>query len=66
MAGTREGGLKTRKKMIERYGEDFFKKIGAEGGRNGTTGGFYARRDLASSAGRKGGMISRRGKKRDS
>jgi general stress protein YciG len=44
-----------------KYGDDFYARIGAIGGRNGHTGGFYARRDIASSAGRKGGQISRRG-----
>lgn len=43
-------------------GEDFYKRIGALGGKNGHTGGFYADRELASRAGRKGGAISRRGK----
>ena len=40
--------------------EDFYKRIGAIGGRKGTTGGFAANRELAREAGRKGGMISRR------
>jgi hypothetical protein len=35
---------------------------GAIGGRNGHTGGFYANRELAREAGRRGGKISRRGK----
>lgn len=35
-------------------------RIGAKGGKNGTTGGFYANRELARIAGRKGGTISRR------
>jgi hypothetical protein len=32
------------------------------GGKLGRTGGFYANRELAREAGRKGGRISRRGK----
>lgn len=44
----------------ERHGADFYAKIGAMGGRNGTTGGFYANRALARSAGTLGGTISRR------
>jgi hypothetical protein len=34
------------------------------GGRAGHTGGFYANRDLARAAGRKGGLKSRRGPSR--
>lgn len=37
---------------------------GAIGGRKGTTGGFYANRELAVIAGKKGGRISRRRKAR--
>ena len=44
-----------------RHGEDFYARIGQKGGKNGTTGGFYANRDLARIAGAKGGRISRRG-----
>lgn len=62
MAGTREGGLAAAKKNKELYDEDFFKRIGNEGGRKGHTGGFYANPELASIAGRKGGHTSRRGK----
>lgn len=43
------------------YGEDYFKKIGAKGGANGTTGGFYNNPELASRAGKIGGKA---GKKR--
>jgi general stress protein YciG len=62
MAGTRDGGLKTAQTNKERYGKDWYCIIGAKGGKNGTTGGFYANRELASEAGRKGGRISRRPK----
>ena len=37
-------------------------EIGRRGGKNGTTGGFAANRELASIAGTKGGRISRRKK----
>ena len=37
-------------------------EAGAIGGRNGHTGGFYANRELARTAGAKGGRISRRTK----
>ena len=61
MAGTKAGGLKAAKTNKERHGDDFFKVIGARGGRNGHTGGFAANRELARAAGAKGGRISRRG-----
>lgn len=61
MAGTREGGIRSRDKNLA-TDPDFYRKIGAKGGSLGTTGGFYADRKLASVAGRKGGSVSRRGK----
>lgn len=61
MAGTREGGLAAAKKNLARD-PLFYKKIGSKGGKNGRTGGFYANRELASIAGTRGGMISRRKK----
>lgn len=60
MAGTRAGGLKAAATNKKKNGDDFFKRIGAIGGRNGHTGGFYANRELARKAGAKGGRISRR------
>lgn len=63
MAGTIEGGKAAAKKNREKYGADFYAKIGAIGGRKGKTGGFFANRELAREAGRKGGQISRRTKK---
>lgn len=62
MPGTKEGGLKAAQKNMQRHGRDFYARIGAVGGRKGTTGGFAANRELARIAGRKGGMISRRRK----
>lgn len=61
MAGTKEGGRKAAKTNKEKYGETFYAEIGAKGGRNGHTGGFASNRVLASIAGRKGGLKSRRG-----
>lgn len=61
MAGTKAGGLKAAAANKEKYGENFYRKIGAKGGRNGHTGGFAANPALASVAGAKGGRISRRG-----
>lgn len=61
MAGTVAGGKAAAKKNIAND-PDFYKKIGAKGGRLGRTGGFYANRELASRAGRIGGTKSRRNK----
>lgn len=62
MAGTKAGGLKARDTNLKRQGNDFYKRIGAIGGRNGHTGGFASNPALAKRAGRKGGLISRRNK----
>ncbi|HEY5550028.1 MAG TPA: hypothetical protein VIK37_02415 [Candidatus Saccharimonadales bacterium] len=61
MAGTRLGGAKAAATNKTKYGRDFYARIGAMGGRAGHTGGFYANRNLARIAGRKGGLKSRRG-----
>lgn len=72
MAGTKAGGLKARDKNLAKN-PNFYKDIGAKGGRNGTTGGFaHKGRHLceeiegwhhyARCAGKKGGTVSRRGK----
>lgn len=63
MAGTLKGGKKAANTNKKRHGEDFYAKIGAKGGKLGRTGGFYANRELARTAGAKGGKISRRTKR---
>lgn len=63
MAGTKAGGRAAAKTNKNKYGTDFYAKIGSIGGKKGRTGGFYANRDLARIAGAKGGRISRRTKK---
>ena len=60
MAGTKAGGIAAAKTNKQKYGEDFYAKIGTKGGKLGRTGGFYANRELARIAGAKGGTISRR------
>lgn len=62
MAGTKAGGRKAAMTNKQRYGADFYAAIGSRGGKNGHTGGFYANRELARKAGRKGGLKSRRTK----
>lgn len=62
MAGTKVGAIKARDTNYEKHGKDFYKKIGSKGGKKGHTGGFFANRELARKAGKKGGKISKRGK----
>ena len=71
MSGTKAGGAKARNTNYERHGEDFYARIGKKGGMNGRTGGFFSNkggtdgltgRERAKVAGRKGGLISRKGK----
>ncbi|MBP7834980.1 hypothetical protein KA025_02740 [Candidatus Saccharibacteria bacterium] len=62
MAGTVTGGKAAASTNKTRHGADFYAKIGAKGGKKGKTGGFFANRELAREAGRKGGRISRRTK----
>ena len=63
MAGTMNGGKAAAATNKKKYGADFYARIGAMGGKKGTTGGFAANRELARVAGAKGGRISRRSKK---
>lgn len=62
MAGTIKGGRKACQTIYKRHGKDFYKKIGAIGGKNGHTGGFASNPALARLAGAKGGRISKRRK----
>ena len=60
MPGTLAGGRKAAKTNKLKYGNDFYARIGAKGGRNGHTGGFAANPALAKIAGALGGKKSRR------
>lgn len=60
MSGTKVGGIKAAKLNKERYGADFYKKIGKTGGTNSRGGGFALNHILAVEAGKKGGLVSRR------
>lgn len=68
MSGTITGGKNAAQTNKHRYDEKykeyggFYAYIGQIGGKKGTTGGFAANRELAREAGRKGGLISKRGK----
>jgi general stress protein YciG len=63
MGNTPEGARRARDTNMRKYGQDFYVRIGSMGGKASHTGGFYARRDIAREAGRKGGLKSRRGPK---
>ena len=65
MSGNIVGGRKAAKTNKEKYGDDFYAKIGAKGGKRCVTKGFGANPELARKAGRKGGLISRRGVKKE-
>ncbi len=63
MAGTKAGGKKAAMTNKARHGKDFYANIGRKGGSVvGTKGGFASNPQLAREAGRKGGLVSRRGK----
>lgn len=63
MSGTIKGGVKAAETNKKRYGKDFYKKIGAVGGKKtGVKKGFAANPALAREAGKKGGRRSKRGK----
>lgn len=69
MAGNKVGGSKAAKTNKEKYGDDFYARIGAVGGKLGRTGGFASQligadgltgRERAVVAGAAGGKISKR------
>lgn len=65
MSATREGGLKARDTNKAKYGEDYYKVIGAIGGKLGKGHAFAHGRVDPSKAGAIGGRISKRGPARD-
>ena len=65
MAGTRTGGQTAAATNKQKYGPDFYARIGAAGGKKGHKGGFAAGeegRARARKFGAIGGRLSRRGK----
>lgn len=78
IAGNKAGGLKAKKANLEKYGPDFYKRIGAKGGANGKgpgyKGGFASDkvgedgltgRQRSIICGRIGGRKSKRGPAKD-
>lgn len=67
MAGTKAGGKAAAITNKAKYGDDFYGKIGAQGGKISKTGGFYHSmvngHTWHKEAGAKGGRISRRSAK---
>lgn len=62
MAGTKNGGLKAAATNKNRYGKEFYARIGAIGGKKTGLKGFALDKERARRAGQIGGRISRRGK----
>lgn len=60
MPGTKVGGVKAAETNKARYGDDFYKVIGSEGGKKSMGGGFARDPELAKVAGAKGGRKSRK------
>lgn len=61
MAGTKAGGYKACATNKRKYGDDWYAKIGKIGGSKTGLKGFALNNELAKSAGRKGGLKSKRG-----
>lgn len=61
MSGSVAGGKKAAAVNMTKD-PDFYRKIGAIGGKNGNTGGFASNPKLAKLAGARGGHLSKRGK----
>lgn len=62
MSGTKLGGARAAKTNKEKYGEGFYARIGAIGGKKGGAKGFASSTELARRAGAIGGARSKRGR----
>lgn len=64
MAGTKLGGARAAKTNKEKYGEDFYIKLGSKGGKgtHPSRRPFAQNRELARMAGARGGRVSKRTK----
>lgn len=63
ISGTKIGGLKASQTTKEKHGEDFYIVIGSKGGKAKVPKGFAMNKELASRAGRKGGLALKNFKK---
>ena len=72
MSGTKIGGKQAAKTNKAKYGDNFYREIGAKGGRNSTSGGFASDvigkdgltgRERASILAKKSGRMGKRGYK---
>lgn len=61
MSQTKEGAIKARDVNYMKYGKDFYRNIGAQGGKKKVPKGFAVNKELARKAGAKGGERSKRG-----
>ena len=61
MSGTKIGGLRAAETNKNKYGEDFYVKMGKKGGLAQVPKGFSMNIKLARKAGKKGGKTSKRG-----
>lgn len=66
MSGTKAGGKKCRETNYKLHGDDFYKRIGQKGGQvRSPLKGFGSNPTLARTAGRIGGLKSRKRSKND-
>lgn len=63
MSGTKEGAARAAATNKKKWGEDFYKRIGAIGGRKSRGGGWTGNSEAARKAGAIGGAHSKRGYK---
>lgn len=60
MPGTKEGAAKAHRTRVDRYGEDFYKKVGLKGSQAKVPKGFSMNPKLASELGKKGKPYTRK------
>jgi len=70
MSGTKAGAVKAKQTIVDKFGSGYWAKIGSEGGKRGTTGGYWYKKyvmddtEAIRQAGSKGGKLG--GKSRHS
>lgn len=58
MSATSEGAKKAAQIIKDKHGADWYKKIGAKGGKKSRGGGFTGNPELAREVGKRGGVLS--------